>query len=138
MHIHRIKMLQKREKRRTLQQQKCQQASSAKPNYKEDKGMQTTIMLILVSTSYILVFIPVLVHFVVLKLRRSNVVDVSYVTMLKVQNYTRTLYIAGFAINFFLYTVSGTIFRKQLKKILGCPIDRPGKHVEIMFNIVHL
>lgn len=84
-------------------------------------------MLILVSTSYILVFIPVLVHFVVLKLQRSKVVDVSYVTMLTIQNYTRTLYIAGFAINFFLYTVSGTIFRKQLKKLLGCRTERHGK-----------
>ncbi|KAI0240771.1 hypothetical protein LSAT2_008467 [Lamellibrachia satsuma] len=124
--IQRTKKRQKRENRRTLQQQqqKSESTTGSRACRKDDKGLQTTIMLILVSTSYILVFIPVLVHFVVLKLQRSKVVDVSYVTMLTIQNYTRTLYIAGFAINFFLYTVSGTIFRKQLKKLLGCRTER--------------
>ena len=34
--------------------------------------------------------------------------------MLIAENYTKTLYIAGFAMNFFLYTMSGKVFRKQL------------------------
>ena len=28
--------------------------------------------------------------------------------------YVRCLYIAGFAINFFLYTINGTVFRREL------------------------
>jgi len=35
--------------------------------------------------------------------------------------YAKALYVAGFSINFFLYTVSGRVFRDQLRKIVcGC------------------
>ena len=85
---------------------------------KDEKHMQLTIMLILVSTSYILVYLPVLVHFVIWKLQRSQVIVVSNQAMLIAQNYTRTFYISGFAINFFLYTLSGRVFREQLECLL--------------------
>ena len=86
---------------------------------KDDRGMQLTIMLILVSTSYILVYIPVLVHFVMWKLQRAKMLVVSDKTMTLMQNYTHVLYIGGFSINFFLYTLSGRIFREQLYKLCG-------------------
>ena len=81
---------------------------------KEDKNRQLTIMLILVSTSYILTYLPVLIHYILWKLQRLDTIHVSDEGMLIAQNYTKTLYIVGFAINFFLYTVSGKVFRKQL------------------------
>ena len=43
-----------------------------------------------------------------------------------VGNYSKALYVAGFAINFFLYTMSGRVFRDQLKKIVCCCCCRPG------------
>lgn len=79
---------------------------------------QLTLMLILVSTSYIVVYLPVLIHFVMWKLQRSQVIVVSYQAMIIAQNYTRTFYISGFAINFFLYTLSGRVFRQQLYSLL--------------------
>ena len=54
---------------------------------------------------------------------RSHLIEISDVAMLTSQNYTRTLYISGFAINFFLYTMSGRIFREQLEKIV-CDTQR--------------
>ena len=89
-----------------------------KKQRREDKSMQLTVMLILVSTSYILVYLPVLIHFVLWKLMRSEVITLSEAGMEIGQKYTSTLYIAGFAINFFLYTIGGKIFRDQLKDIL--------------------
>ncbi len=71
-----------------------------------------------VSTSYILAYLPVLVHFVLWKLMRSKVLVLSDAGMEIGQKYTSTLYIAGFAINFFLYTIGGKIFRDQLRDIL--------------------
>jgi hypothetical protein len=40
--------------------------------------------------------------------------------MLIAGNYTRALYVLGFAINFFLYTISGRVFREQLQFIIQC------------------
>ena len=81
---------------------------------KEDKNRQLTIMLILVSSTYILAYLPVLIHYILWKLQRMDKILLSESGMTITQNYTKTLYIAGFAINFFLYTVSGKVFRKQL------------------------
>lgn len=84
-------------------------------------GFQMTITLILVSTTYILLHIPVLVHFVITKFVRSGYLDISRRTIFISQNYSRSLYIAAFAVNFFLYTVRGRVFRDQLHSLL-CPV----------------
>jgi len=93
---------------------------------REERSLQTTIMLITVSTSYVLAYLPVLFHFIVyfikLKLDRSLDVD-DRSTMLIAGNYTKLLYVGGVAVNFFLYTVSGRVFRKQLVEMLGCRRD---------------
>ena len=107
-----------------LNQERRRRASSRVTNNnkkkisKDERHIQLTIMLILVSTSYIIVYLPVLIHFVMWKLERSQVISVGYQAMIIAQNYTRTFYISGFAINFFLYTLSGRIFREQLECIL--------------------
>ena len=93
---------------------------------REDKGMQLTIILVLVSTTYIVVYTPVLVHFVLSKLSRSQILQVSEEHDLILKNYSRTLYIAAFSINFFLYTLSGRVFREQLELIL-CSFARKKK-----------
>ena len=87
-------------------------------NVQQDRHMQLTVMLILVSSTYIILYLPVLVHFVLWKLQRSKVLTISNDVMDLIQNYTRVLYISGFAINFFLYTMSGKVFRDQLQLIL--------------------
>jgi len=86
----------------------------------EDRNMQLTIILILISTSYVLAYIPVLLHFVMYKIQLSGLIPVSFEALDIVGNYSRALYVAGFAINFFLYTVSGRVFRDQLRKIVCC------------------
>jgi len=45
-------------------------------------------------------------------------VFIHYTGMLVAEAYIRTLYIAGFAVNFFLYTVNGTTFRKQFYRTI--------------------
>jgi len=89
---------------------------------REEKSLQTTIMLITVSSSYVLAYLPVLFHFVVyfIKLKLDRSLDVGVKSMLIAGNYTKMLYVGGVAVNFFLYTVSGRVFRKQLIQMLAC------------------
>ncbi|KAI0240756.1 hypothetical protein LSAT2_008452 [Lamellibrachia satsuma] len=135
MIIVRVTKLRRRKRKRNASMTTSSQAGKAtggqnnnrkQRSRKADKSMQLTIILVLVSTSYIIVFIPVLVHFVLWKLKSSHVIQLSDVAMLTSQNYTRTMYISGFAINFFLYTMSGRIFREQLEKIV-CDTQRKDK-----------
>ena len=84
-----------------------------------DRNQQVTVMLVIVSTSYILTYIPVLVHFILNKFDRALAIDGE--TLGIAAHITRGLYVLGFVINFFLYTVSGKVFREQLVLILcGC------------------
>lgn len=95
---------------------------------KHEQNVQLTIILILVSTSYVLLYIPALIHFVLYKLILSGFIDVDRTDFQIFGNYSRSLYVSGFAINFFLYTVSGRVFRDQLKALL-ChrrPLNRQG------------
>jgi len=89
---------------------------------REEKSLQTTIMLITVSTSYVLAYLPVLFHFLIyfIKLKVDRKFDISDMSMLIAGNYTKLLYVGGVAVNFFLYTVSGRVFRKQLIQLLAC------------------
>jgi len=94
---------------------------SARKTHAEDRNLQLTIILILVSSSYVLAYIPVLLHFVMYKIQLSELIHVSRKALTIVGNYSKALYVAGFAVNFFLYTISGRVFRDQLRKIVcGC------------------
>ncbi|CAD5112223.1 unnamed protein product [Dimorphilus gyrociliatus] len=97
--------------------------SGKKNKVKEESATQLTIMLTVVSTSYVITYLPDLGLFIsegiLAKLYEPK--DIPSVTMERLiiaDNAIRPLYILGFSINFFLYTVSGDAFRQQLKKIL--------------------
>lgn len=113
----RNEIIEKRKNGRTDEKQEGRK-NSRRDGQRDDRSLQMTITLILVSTIHVIVFLPVLVHFVVWKLERSKVIPESPAAMQIAQNHTRVLYIAGFAVNFFLYTVSGRMFREQLRDVL--------------------
>jgi len=91
----------------------------------DDKNLQLTIVLIIVSSTYVLFFLPVLVHFVILTMNQSGVFDVGFKFLDVFGNYAKALHVAGFAINFLLYTVSGRVFREQLLALLCRSRCRP-------------
>ena len=84
----------------------------------EDKHIQLTIMLITVSTTYIVLLIPNMVYFIINRLItiKAYSMDIEKENLFK--NYTSMFFIAAFAVNFFLYTMGGKVFRDQLKTIL--------------------
>ena len=91
----------------------------------DERNLQLTIILILVSTTYILFYLPILVHFVLFKMKRSGIVDVGFTFLDVYGNYAKALHVAGFAINFLLYTVSGRVFREQLVSLICRNSCRP-------------
>ena len=87
---------------------------------RDDKSMQLTLMLIIVSTTYVILYMPVLTFFLIHKLRREGLIGYIPPDPLFVfRNYAQALYVAGHSVNFFLYTVSGKVFREHLQ-ILVC------------------
>ena len=89
MIIVRVTKLRRRKRKRNASMTTSSQAGKAtsgqnnnrkQRSRKADKSMQLTIILVLVSTSYIIVFIPVLVHFVLWKLK-SYVLSILYYTL---------------------------------------------------------
>ena len=85
---------------------------------RKDHNTQMTIILILISTSYILLYLPVIIHFVLWWLLRKDILSLSERGMEIGQKCTNTLYICGFAINFYLYTIGSKLFRNRLRKLL--------------------
>ena len=79
-----------------------------------ESNAQLSIMLMVVSTTYIILYFPVLVDF----LLRATILESRSVASSIAYYVARTLDVAAFAVNFFLYTLSGTEFRKQLGKML--------------------
>ena len=79
-----------------------------------DSQVKLSVMLMVVSTTYIVLYLPVLIHYFV----RATLLTEFTVASAITQYITETLDVAAFAVNFFLYTLSGTEFRKHLRKLL--------------------
>jgi len=58
-----------------------QPSAAARKTHAEDRNLQLTIILILVSSSYVLAYIPVLLHFVMWKIQLSGLIAVSRETL---------------------------------------------------------
>ena len=73
-----------------------------------------TWTLVTISTFYIICYQPILVCFTLSKLVHSQVVEIDMDTMIVFRNYSRTLYILGFCMNFVFYTCKSKVFREDL------------------------
>ena len=98
-------------------------------NHSETKHLHITGTLFIVSTSYVVLYLPVLIHFVLWGVsvhREASIIR--FDRMLVLEYVSSALYICGFAINFFLYTISGPQFRDKLFAML-CERRRPTTHI---------
>lgn len=84
----------------------------------DERNLQLTIILVLVSSSYFIAIVPMMIHFFMSMMDTAQWIDVDDRHLGIFGYYSKTLYIGGFAINFFLYTVSGRVFRDQLRTIV--------------------
>lgn len=120
-------MKREKNRRRDVAQKLLESKKKPRKNLRrvksEDRNLQLTMILILVSMSYVVAYVPVLLHFVLVKLSLSKTITVDGNWLDIMGNFSKALYISGFAINFFLYTVSGRVFRDQLKNLLCRPFS---------------
>ena len=83
---------------------------------RKESSKHVTIILILISISYIVLYLPVLIHYILWTLVRNDTISISRETRYVAQNFTSLLYICAFSINFYLYSVGSKLFRQQLRE----------------------
>ena len=87
---------------------------------------QLTIMLLLVTTLFLILLIPTYVRFIYWNLVKRDTPS-KYASSMLFFQITYKLYVTNSGINFFLYCISGQKFRKDLKEIICC-VTSVGDH----------
>ena len=85
---------------------------------------QLTIMLLLVTTLFLILLLPTYIRFIYAAFVTSNTPH-KYATSMFVFELSYKLYVTNSGVNFFLYCISGKKFRNDLKEIICC-IRRTG------------
>ena len=80
---------------------------------------QLTIMLLLVTTLFLILLLPTYIRFIYSSLLETDTPS-KYASSMLFSQVTHKLYITNNGINFFLYCISGKRFRNDLKEILHC------------------
>ena len=80
---------------------------------------QLTIMLLLVTTLFLILLCPTYVRFIYLSFADPGT-PLEYANQILIFQITIRLYMTNSAVNFFLYCISGKKFRNDLKEILHC------------------
>ena len=80
---------------------------------------QLTIMLLLVTTLFLILLCPTYFRFIYLVFAKRDT-PFAYAKSMFIYQITAKLYISNSGINFFLYCISGQKFRNDLKEILNC------------------
>ena len=84
---------------------------------------QLTIMLLLVTTLFLILLCPTYFRFIYNVFARRDT-PIEYAKSLLIYQASSKLYISNSGINFFLYCISGQKFRNDLKDILCCCVTR--------------
>ena len=84
---------------------------------------QLTIMLLLVTTLFLILVCPTYFRFIYLSFAKRDT-PLVYARVMLIYQVTAKLYISNSGINFFLYCISGQKFRNDLKEILCCLANR--------------
>ena len=82
-----------------------------------DQNAKTTLMLVLISTFYLLCYQPMIICYVINKLTYAGVLAIPEDHLLVFKNYSRLLYISGYTVNFFFYTLASEAFRQEIKNL---------------------
>ena len=80
---------------------------------------QLTVMLLLVTTLFLILLYPTYFRFIYLMLTKRDT-PFEYAKSMLLFQITSKLYITNSGINFFLYCISGQKFRNDLKELLHC------------------
>ena len=85
-------------------------------HHRSDKNRQMTMLLILISVSYVILVLPLLTFYGLVFLHNTYIITVSKKNMEIARKWMKILNIAGFAINFYLYSIGSNMFKEQFRK----------------------
>lgn len=87
------------------------------PKHNDDHHSSISVTLLLISTFYVMCYLPIILCYILVKLTKKEYVDISHSTLHIFRAYSRLLYIFGYAMNFIIFVLSGRLFRAELKKL---------------------
>ena len=90
-------------------------------DFRKGKQVETqlTIMCIIIATTFVILFLPSYVRFIVYQIVPATSSPKSFAGFYFFVHVSFRLYTANYGIHFFLYLLSGTKFRNDLRKLLG-------------------
>ena len=115
--------------------EKCKAKTVKRNSGINDRTRKATIVLICVSTCYTISVIPAIIHFVLHRIERVSHFYISPDVIDITLKCARILYIAGFSMNFFLYTLTGNTLRKRFKDKITCCKKRPNMKNRLSITI---
>ena len=83
---------------------------------RKNQSTQLTALLILISSSYVVLYLPLLLSHILWSLWANDIKIISDKALHIIDGYARTLYVAGFAINCYLYILGSQMFRDNVRK----------------------
>ena len=102
-----------------VEQQGEENITQRRRRVRKNAENQLTIMLLLVTTLFLILMIPTYIRFLYTTFARRDTPD-KYATLMLFYHVSHKLYHTNNGINFFLYCISGHKFRNELKEILCC------------------
>ena len=105
-----------------LQQRKTRQGMTH--NTGTDETKHITIMLLCVTTTYIILVTPISVAHLVTYFQGDNIFLIKEVGFVIFREIAQILEMLNFVINFFLYVISSASFRRQFFEIIQCTSER--------------
>ena len=109
----------------------------AKESTKKGVENQLTIMLLLVTSLFLVLLIPTYVRFLYFAFANRDTPE-KYAGAMLLYYITTRLYFTNSGINFFLYCISGKRFRQDLKELLSCGASKGKSDRTISISTVHI
>ena len=94
-------------------------STSSRERMTSSRDAQLTVTLLLVTMALLVLALPLYVHYVTFMFLDRYQTPLSLARFSFSYNFTNNLYYTSSAINFFLYCLSGSKFRQDLKNMLG-------------------
>ena len=108
-----------------IHKDKCSRQKGGQ-HVRDRKDKHIIVVLFCISISYMICFIPMSLHFLLNILKHAGMVTLSPDAMNTFKIFSNLLYIMGFSLNLFLYTLSSPLFRSRLFSMLRCRKEAAG------------
>ena len=104
---------------RKMREHNLNDASALRANKMKQVENQLTIMSVIIAVTYVILFLPCHIRFIVYQFVTPDATPTTYAGFYFFVHFSFRLYATNYGIHFFLYLLSGSKFRDDLKKLFG-------------------